>query len=92
MSILDERTKAPQDRHPSILEVPTMFQVARLVGAAVKEAIGAHADSGEAADSTFNGTLILGGQIAGMAPRLFLIYPEGNFIEALRRHAVPPDR
>ena len=83
VSILDERTKAPQDRHPSILEAPTMFQAARLVGAAVKEAIGAHAESGQAADSTFHSTLILGGQIAGMAPRLFLVYPEGNFIEAL---------
>lgn len=33
------------------------------------------------ADSSFNATLILGGQIAGGPPRLFLIYPEGNFIE-----------
>src|SRR5690606_15533317 len=27
-------------------------------------------------------SLILAGQIKGMEPRLFLIYPEGNFIEA----------
>ncbi|QYU67459.1 hypothetical protein J4558_21450 [Leptolyngbya sp. 15MV] len=26
--------------------------------------------------------MIVAGQIAGMEPRLFLIYPEGNFIEA----------
>ena len=83
VSILDERTKAPQDRNPSILEAPTMFQVARLVSGALKETIGAHAEGGESADPTFNSTLILGGQIAGMAPRLFLVYPEGNFVEAL---------
>ena len=32
LSLLEERTKAPADRSPSILEAPTMFQVARLVG------------------------------------------------------------
>lgn len=30
----------------------------------------------------FNATLLLGGQIGEGEPRLFLIYPEGNFIEA----------
>jgi putative proteasome-type protease len=82
VSLLEERSKPPDERIPQILEVPTMFQVAELVGGILKETIGSHADSGETASSTFNATLILGGQIAGMPPRLFLIYPEGNFIEA----------
>jgi putative proteasome-type protease len=30
----------------------------------------------------FTASIILAGQIKGMEPRLFLIYPEGNFIEA----------
>ena len=30
----------------------------------------------------FGATLIVGGQIAGIGPRLFLVYPEGNFVEA----------
>jgi putative proteasome-type protease len=59
-----------------------MFQVANLVGQTLREVIEAQAQTGETADSTFNSTLILGGQIKGMTPRLFLIYPEGNFIEA----------
>ena len=82
VSILDERSKAPADRQPSILEAPTMFQVARLVGDTVREIIELQAQTGLTADSKFNSTLILGGQIKGMQPRLFLIYPEGNFIEA----------
>ncbi len=82
VSLLDERSKAPKDRDPSIMAAPTMFQVARLIGDTLREVIAANAQSGQRADSTFNSTLILGGQIAGMAPRLFLIYPEGNFIEA----------
>jgi len=39
-------------------------------------------DDGQSADSAFHATLIVGGQIAGNPSRLFLIYPEGNFIEA----------
>ena len=81
VSVLDERTKAPADRQPSILEVPTMFQVASLIGATLRDTIAGHADTGQTAE-TFNATLIVGGQIKGMEPRLFLIYPEGNFIEA----------
>lgn len=81
VSILDERSKAPEDRHPSILESPTMFQIARLVGRTLRETIALNEQTGAEA-STFHSTLILGGQIAGMTPRLFLVYPEGNFIEA----------
>lgn len=82
VSLLDERAKAPEDRKPSILVAPSMFQVAREVGATLKEVIQANAMTGETADSAFSATIILGGQIKGAPPRLFLIYPEGNFIEA----------
>lgn len=82
VSQLDERTKAPGDREPSILAVPSMFQTARLVADTLKEVIASHADAGMRADSAFNATILLAGQIKGAPPRLFLIYPEGNFIEA----------
>jgi putative proteasome-type protease len=82
VSILDERSKAMGERDPSILVEPSMFQVARLVGQTLKDVIKSNADTGQTADSTFNATMILGGQIAPGDPRLFLIYPEGNFIEA----------
>jgi putative proteasome-type protease len=82
VSILEERTKAPSERNPSIHEAPSMFQIARLVGATLKEVIQSNALTGQSADSTFNASIILGGQISGTPPRLFLIYPEGNFIEA----------
>ncbi|MEE2567688.1 proteasome-type protease [Hyphobacterium marinum] len=82
VSLLSERMKAPEDRSPSILEVPTMFQVAKLVGDTLKETVQSQSGNGPVADSTFSATLIVGGQIAGSEPRLFLVYPEGNFIEA----------
>ncbi|MEM9464327.1 MAG: peptidase [Actinomycetota bacterium] len=82
VSVLDERTKAPAERDPSILEVPTMFRVAELVGEVLSTTIARHAGEGPTAEATFDATVIVGGQIAGMPPRLFLVYPEGNFIEA----------
>ncbi|MFW2541970.1 peptidase [Primorskyibacter sp. 2E107] len=82
VSLLDERSKSPEDRVPSLLGVPSMFQAARMVAETLREVIDRHAQTGMRADSTFNATLIIGGQIAGSDPRLFLIYPEGNFIEA----------
>ncbi|MGB3626898.1 MAG: proteasome-type protease [Henriciella sp.] len=83
VSVLQERTKAPEDRSPSILEVPSMFQAARLVGNTLREVIEDSAPGTEPeAESKFRATIILGGQIAGAEPRLFLIYPEGNFVEA----------
>lgn len=82
VSMLEERTKAPAERSPSILEAPTMFQIARLVAETLKDVIESHSREGQQADSAFHATLILAGQIAGGPSRLFLIYPEGNFIEA----------
>lgn len=82
VSLLSERSVKPKKRDPSILKVPTMFQVARLVGDTLREVIHANERTGQEADSVFNATVILAGQIKGMTPRMFLIYPEGNFIEA----------
>jgi putative proteasome-type protease len=82
ISLLNERTKAPSERAPSILAAPTMFQIASIIGETLRDVIKANAVTGPTADSTFSASIILGGQIKGMEPRLFYIYPEGNFIEA----------
>ena len=82
ISLLEERSKAVSERNPSILEQPSMFQVARMVGETLREVIETHGSGGHQADAAFHATLILGGQIAPAPPTLFMIYPEGNFIEA----------
>jgi len=82
VSLLDERSKTVQEREPSLMAVPSMFQAAGMVAETLRDVIARHAETGQRADSTFNATLILGGQVKGGPPRLFLIYPEGNFIEA----------
>lgn len=81
ISILEERNKAPEDREPSLLAAPSMFQAARILADTLREVINSQANTGQKADSSFNATMMLGGQIKGGPPRLFLIYPEGNFIE-----------
>lgn len=81
ISLLEERLVSEQDRDPSILREPTMFQVARLVGATLREVIVDSSPTGQTSDDQFSASIILGGQIAGGKPTIFMIYPEGNFIE-----------
>jgi len=82
ISLIDERSKAPEDRNPSVLKAPSMFQIASIIGNTLREVVKNFEPSGPAAESVFGATLILGGQIKGSEPRLFMIYPEGNFIES----------
>ena len=82
ISLLEERGKAPDDRSPGIYKAKSMFQVATLIGNTLKEVIASHADTGQQADAMFSATIIVGGQVGDGDARLFMIYPEGNFIEA----------
>ncbi len=83
ISKLEERHKAPSERHNALLEAPTMFQVANIVGKLLRETIQERdEENGMQASGTFTASIIVAGQIKGMEPRIFLIYPEGNFIEA----------
>ncbi|MEL6968128.1 MAG: proteasome-type protease [Pseudomonadota bacterium] len=82
ISLLEERTKSPDERDPSILREPSMFEVARRVGSTLQEVIASNSSGDQQSDTSFSATMILGGQIAGSEPRLFLVYPEGNFVEA----------
>ena len=83
ISQLDERTKTPSERDNALLKGPTMFQVVTEIGRLLRATIEtAQTVNGEGGKGRFTATMIVAGQIAGMQPRLFMIYPEGNFIEA----------
>ena len=83
ISQLEERTKAPGERENCLLSAPTMFQVATEVGRLLRDTIaGQQHANGQEGEGRFTASMIVAGQIAGMEPRLFMIYPEGNFIEA----------
>ncbi len=83
ISKLQERSKHPEDRQNSLLELPTMFQVAVEAGKLLRETVQETQEvNGPQGSGRFSASMILAGHIEGMEPRLFLIYPEGNFIEA----------
>ena len=83
ISRLEERTKAPAERSNSLMELPTMFQVASEAGKLLRETIRETQEAnGVRGKGRFTASIIMAGQIRGMEPRLFMIYPEGNFIEA----------
>ena len=81
ISLLEERSKAAEERDPSILREKTMFQVARLVGATLREVIDDTTNDGQLKQDQFSASVIVGGQIKGGKPTVFLVYPQGNFIE-----------
>lgn len=83
ISKLEERNKTPGDRNNSLLELPTMFQVAAETGKLLRETVRETQDeNGMQGKGRFTASMIVVGQIKGMEPRLFMVYPEGNFIEA----------
>lgn len=81
ISLLEERSKSAEDRDPSILHQHTMFQVAQLVGRTLKETILSNTSNGQMSQDMFRASVIVGGQINEGNPTIFLVYPEGNFIE-----------
>lgn len=81
VSTLIEQGTRTEDPKRNILMAETMFDVARIVGAAVREVHGHDAKHLKEHGADFSLSLIVGGQIKGEAPRLFMIYAAGNFIE-----------
>ena len=81
ISIFQGNGGSEQNLETTILEQNSMFDVAKSVGRQLRKVIQANSDAGQKSDSSFHATLILGGQIKGDEPTIFMIYPEGNFIE-----------
>ena len=71
-----------RNTEPHLMSVYSMYDVAELVGAALREV--RHRDGPFLMENNVDGgaNFIVGGQIAGEHQRLFMVYAEGNFIEA----------
>jgi putative proteasome-type protease len=84
VSLLNEQLvePEPEPEAATLLNVQSMYRAARLVGDAVRSVRAVDGPALDAGRMGFAGSFILGGQIGKEAPRLFQIYPEGNFIEA----------
>ncbi|PYK96134.1 MAG: peptidase, partial [Verrucomicrobia bacterium] len=68
----------------TITNTHTLYETARYVGSKVRAVEKRDRVALEADGFDFNINLIVGGQIAGLAPEIHLIYPQGNSIHATR--------
>lgn len=59
-----------------------MFEIAHYVGALSQAEQQRHADVMKSSNVSIEASFIVGGQIAGRPPEIFLIYPQGNYISA----------
>ena len=66
----------------TIWNVRSMFDAARVLGAAVRHVYDREATALQRTGVDFNISMIFGGQIQGEGMRLFQVYSAGNFIEA----------
>ena len=82
-TVISTLRKAIGTDAPNLTTVPSVFDCATLVGETVRQVISYHGDRQPQQGAVdFSCNFLVGGQIAGERPRLFLVYPEGNFIEA----------
>lgn len=77
LSIIEQDIKTAE-KH--ILNTHTLFEAAEIVGRIIRDVI--IRDEGQNQGIDFSCNMLLSGQIKGDSPRLFHIYPQGNFIEA----------
>jgi putative proteasome-type protease len=66
------------DRGEGLAKAPTMYDAARVIGEVVRKVGELDRDALERDDYKFNVHLLLGGQVKGTQPELYLIYPQGN--------------
>ena len=76
---IDQRTES------NLNTVLTLFDAAQMVGECMRDVMN-HAKSVANADvdGAFTSSFMLGGQIKGQIPELYMIYPEGNCIRATK--------
>lgn len=81
VSVLRQRAAQEPDSR-NIYNVGSMYDAAVLLGETLREVVQRDGSGPMQGGIDFGCSFILGGQINGEEPRLFNIYPQGNFIEA----------
>jgi putative proteasome-type protease len=81
ISVLEQRARSV-DRTPNLWNVESMFDVAGLLGDALREVKTRDAPYLMQNNIDSSANFIVGGQIRGEPHRLFEVYSEGNYIEA----------
>ena len=78
---LEEACEDPDD-HNSILKAPSMLRVATIIGETLARTRREIIERNRELNQHASASLLVAGQRKGGGMRMFLIYPEGNFIEA----------
>jgi putative proteasome-type protease len=86
-SVLQVIAEQAATQQRNIWTVASMYEVAQIVGEAVRIVHQRDAKMFEQFHIDFNTSLIVGGQIKGEACRLFQVYSAGNFIESINPSA-----
>lgn len=73
------------DDGPGLVNVPDMHAAADLVGH-ITTAVQRQQQERDTLNTNFEASFILGGQILGQEPEMFMIYPQGNFIHESKSH------
>jgi putative proteasome-type protease len=76
-----EQAITHQELGSSLMEAPTLFDAAEIVGQVSVAIQGQHWDALHRSGFSPEATFILAGQIRGQSPEMFLVYPQGNCIK-----------
>lgn len=83
--VLGMLRKAIAGDGPSLMNAESLFDCASLLGDSMRSLISRQViQQPQQSNIDFSCHFLIGGQVAGEPARLFLVYPEGNFIEATR--------
>ncbi len=66
------------DENRGLAIAPSLYDAARVIGEQVRRVSTLDREALERDDYSFNAHILLGGQILGQSPDLYLIYPQGN--------------
>ena len=70
------------DNGEGLAKAKSLYEAARIVGECVRKVSDIDRAALEKDDFTFNINVLLGGQVKGEAPDLYMIYPQGNPLRA----------
>ncbi len=76
------RDLAGADAAENLASARYLFEAARYVGKVLSTVVQQHFAALKSSGADARATLILGGQIAGQAPQLYMVDPEGNYVAA----------
>lgn len=84
VSLLRLRSQPQHGGSQHLMGVASLYDAAELVGQTLKEVVARDTSNGGTLSQgvDFGANFLVGGQIRGERPRLFHVYPQGNFIES----------